>query len=108
MLLGGDQLYADEIWSTVPELKKWNELSLDKKVSRSANKAMVEQIERFFDQLYAERWSDPTMSLMLAQVPSLMMWDDHDIFDGWGSFPEDLQGCEVFQAIFQAAIQPNI
>lgn len=103
ILLGGDQLYADEIWSAVPELQKWNELPRKKKVARTASKTMLEQIERFFDQLYANRWSDPTMSLMLAQVPNLMMWDDHDIFDGWGSFPPDLQGCEVFQAIFQVA-----
>ena len=36
-------------------------------------------------------------------VPSVMMWDDHDIFDGWGSYPADLQGCEVYQVIYAAA-----
>ena len=40
---------------------------------------------------------------MLARVPSFMMWDDHDIFDGWGSYPADLQDCEVYQAIYAAA-----
>jgi hypothetical protein len=32
-----------------------------------------------------------------------MMWDDHDIFDGWGSYPEDLHNSPVFQAIFTTA-----
>lgn len=32
-----------------------------------------------------------------------MTWDDHDIFDGWGSYPDDLQNCPVFQGCFQAA-----
>ncbi len=26
-----------------------------------------------------------------------MMWDDHDIFDGWGSYPHALLTCSVFQ-----------
>jgi len=40
---------------------------------------------------------------MLASIPSIMMWDDHDIFDGWGSYPVDLQQSPVFQAIFSTA-----
>jgi hypothetical protein len=27
---------------------------------------------------------------LLVQV---MQWDDHDIFDGWGSYGEELRGC---------------
>jgi phosphodiesterase/alkaline phosphatase D-like protein len=64
---------------------------------------MVQQIDRFYEKLYIERWSNPEMSLMLASVPSVMMWDDHDIFDGWGSYPEDLQDCDVYQSIFEKA-----
>lgn len=103
LLMGGDQLYADEIWSAVPELKKW--LALDKKerVSRSFNKTMQEQVDRFYDRLYCDRWENKAMSLMLATVPSVMMWDDHDIFDGWGSYPEDMQSCEVYQGIYRIA-----
>lgn len=33
----------------------------------------------------------PRRSLRLHSVPSLMMWDDHDIFDGWGSYETELQ-----------------
>lgn len=32
-----------------------------------------------------------------------MMWDDHDIFDGWGSYPPELQNCPVFSGIFFVA-----
>ncbi|MCJ1425690.1 hypothetical protein MMC29_003590 [Sticta canariensis] len=31
------------------------------------------------------------------------MWDDHDIFDGWGSYPERLQLCPMFQGLFSIA-----
>lgn len=30
-------------------------------------------------------------------------WDDHDIFDGYGSYPDHLQSCTAFQQVFQAA-----
>lgn len=32
-----------------------------------------------------------------------MIWDDHDIFDGWGSYPLNLQYSDVFQIIFERA-----
>ena len=103
LLMGGDQLYADEIWSAVPTLGEWSSLSRKEKVKRKATVQMKEQIDRFYDGLYQQRWREVNMSLMLASVPTVMMWDDHDIFDGWGSYPQDLQTCEVFKAIFDQA-----
>ncbi|MFC4273011.1 alkaline phosphatase family protein [Sneathiella chungangensis] len=103
LLLGGDQLYADSIWTAVPELQEWNALPRTEKITRVANTTMRPQIDKFYDKLYQSRWTDPHMSLMLASIPSVMMWDDHDIFDGWGSFPDDLLECEVFQYIFTTA-----
>lgn len=32
-----------------------------------------------------------------------MIWDDHDIFDGWGSYPPSLQSCPVFSGVFFVA-----
>jgi phosphodiesterase/alkaline phosphatase D-like protein len=103
LLLGGDQLYADSIWTAVPELQVWNALPRKDKIARVANTTMRPQIDKFYDKLYQTRWTDPHMSLMLASIPSVMMWDDHDIFDGWGSFPDDLLESEVFQYIFGCA-----
>lgn len=103
MILGGDQLYADEIWGKVPELQKWADKSRKDKVRQGASQLMRQQIEGFYEKLYLERWSNADMSELFASIPSVMMWDDHDIFDGWGSYPEDLQGCDVYQAIFEIA-----
>jgi hypothetical protein len=33
----------------------------------------------------------------------LMMWDDHDIFDGWGSYPEEQQNSPVYRDIWEQA-----
>ncbi|ELI6431562.1 alkaline phosphatase family protein [Aeromonas salmonicida] len=103
LLMGGDQVYADSLWTTVPSLKAWNELDRTEKVKRKATRTMEEQLDRFYCDLYCKQWSRPEVARLLARVPSAMMWDDHDIFDGWGSYPEDLQGCDVYRAIYAAA-----
>lgn len=103
LLLGGDQLYADSIWTEVKQLQQWNELGLADKIKRQASAELKKRIQRFYSELYLSRWNQPQVASMLAAIPSLMMWDDHDIFDGWGSYPEQLTNCAVYQAIFAAA-----
>jgi len=103
MLLGGDQLYADDLWTHVPLLRKWSHERQDKKLKTKVSKTLLNQLDRFYDELYQRCWSKPDMSLMLATIPSVMMWDDHDIFDGWGSYPDALQQCAVYQAIYDVA-----
>jgi hypothetical protein len=105
LLMGGDQVYADEIWESrrCPSLRKWSALSWKQQHAAKVTDTMRREIAAFYNHLYPERWSSPAMSLMLASVPSVMMWDDHDIFDGWGSFPAERQNCPVFQAVYAEA-----
>ena len=105
LLMGGDQVYADEIWESkkCPSLQKWSELNWKEQHAAQVSAAMAGEIAAFYDALYLDRWKDADMSLMFASIPSVMMWDDHDIFDGWGSYPDERQNCAVFQAVFQEA-----
>lgn len=100
LLMGGDQVYADSIWSAIEPLQKWNELKIDEKKKRQATVDMTRKIDRFYSELYVSRWNQPSVARILATIPSVMMWDDHDIFDGWGSYPEKLRECPVYQAIY--------
>ncbi|KAJ9515395.1 hypothetical protein QJQ45_016390, partial [Haematococcus lacustris] len=72
MLGGGDQLYNDGVW----------------------------QVFDFYFRSYLRTWSSPVFSEALRTIPHAMCWDDHDIFDGWGSYPPDLQACAVFQGVY--------
>ncbi|HEX6899107.1 MAG TPA: alkaline phosphatase D family protein [Thermoanaerobaculia bacterium] len=103
LLMGGDQVYADEMWETVEPLKRWNELPADKGNKAPFSAAMAAKVRDFYFDLYCRRWSQPELRDMLASVPTLMMWDDHDIFDGWGSYPPERQTCPVFDGIFALA-----
>jgi hypothetical protein len=106
LLMGGDQIYADQIFLIEQtEIKEWahgwHPFSNKKKQPFTAG--MKAEAESFYFNAYLRQWSNPYVSQALATVPALMIWDDHDIFDGWGSYPEDLQSCPVYQGIYKAA-----
>jgi phosphodiesterase/alkaline phosphatase D-like protein len=103
LVMGGDQVYADSIWDTVPSIKEWAEKPKDKREKAAFATTMREQVEAFFMDLYCSRWKQPEPAKMFARIPSLMMWDDHDIFDGWGSYDPDTQASPVYQGIFKVA-----
>jgi hypothetical protein len=54
---------------------------------------------RFLDETYRKTWSFTTLDEVLRSKPAVMIWDDHEIRDGWGS-----QGDEhVFVDTYYAA-----
>ncbi len=105
LLLGGDQLYADSIWETVGSLKQWNEKPGVDRWKAKFTRRMEQQVERFYFNLYCDRWNQTGPREVFASIPSVMMWDDHDIFDGWGSHPPARHNSEVYQEIFRIATE---
>lgn len=76
----GDQIYADDHWKEQLFLP-WPGLSQ----RRSARLAS-------YSQVYDRFWRFPEWSELLRQAPAYMMWDDHDVRDGWGDNPHDFDG----------------
>ena len=114
LLAGGDQVYMDGVWSEVPELKAWVELDEDEQLKFVPSKKLTSQIEAYFWRTYVQRWSQsPTGKAVagpvlnagvgFASMPTVMMWDDHDIFDGWGSYSPAKQRCPLLQTLFRIA-----
>lgn len=103
LVMGGDQVYADSIWDTVPSIKEWVEKPRKARDKAAFAKTMGDQVEAFFMALYCDRWRQPEPAKMFASIPSLMMWDDHDIFDGWGSYGPKTHNSPVYQGIFKIA-----
>lgn len=73
VMMLGDQVYMDEIENL------WHPpLDIDR---RERRRRMARVYHRF--------WSRAPVAEILANVPTYMMWDDHDIRNGWGSDPGD-------------------
>jgi hypothetical protein len=76
LMMLGDQVYADEV---SPETMAFI------RARRSTDVPPGEEIADFeeYTRLYAEAWTDPDVRWLLATVPSLMIFDDHDVIDDW-------------------------
>lgn len=115
MLMGGDQIYFDSIWEDLKALKGWIGLPREKQLEFPVPPELDAQIEHYYLSLYAMRWlpserapwGSGTRALdaadAMARTPTVMMWDDHDIFDGWGSYSCEMQNSPLFQRLFHHA-----
>ena len=79
LLMVGDQVYADE---TTPEIREFIESRRDTGEAPGLEIADYEE----YTELYRLAWnSDPAVRWLLSTVPSLMIFDDHDIRDDWNT-----------------------
>ncbi len=76
MLLIGDQVYADE---TGPATRRFIEGRRDPSVPPGYEVADFEE----YCALYREAWSVPDVRWLLSVVPTIMIFDDHDVHDDW-------------------------
>jgi hypothetical protein len=103
LVQGGDQLYADDVWRKVPELATWRTLNQQAQIAARLSSPAEQAIKDFYFDSYCRLWAQSALAPVVASIPSLMMWDDHDIFDGWGSHSYALQNCSVFRSVGAAA-----
>ncbi|MDQ0324486.1 hypothetical protein J2R99_000335 [Rhodopseudomonas julia] len=104
LLHGGDQIYADEILETHPLTREWGRERGDPGANAGAEvPEVVATLRRVLLQRYLELYGQPAIADILCRVPSLAMWDDHDICDGWGSLPDKKLDSPVGNAVFAVA-----
>ena len=104
LLWGGDQNYIDFIFEDIPFLRAWVNMQWNEKWTTDFRDDLREQVEEYHFNTYAENWSRrEEVKKALGSIPSLMMWDDHDIFDGAGSYPPLLHDSPMMMGLFLAA-----
>lgn len=104
LLHGGDQVYADEILDAHPVAREWGRENGDAgEGATDAVPAIREALSLELLRRYLELNIHPHTRELLAQVPSLAMWDDHDICDGWGSLPDRKLDSPVGRTVFEVA-----
>src|SRR3546814_20951128 len=91
LLQGGDQLYADEVVRQHPGLRAWHRCRTSHKHHHAFTETMREAAARFYVERYLTLYGQPGIADLVARVPSLMMWADHDIIEiGRASWRERL------------------
>ncbi|KAA8576590.1 hypothetical protein EYC84_006689 [Monilinia fructicola] len=101
----GDQIYGDRLWKEVPLLKQWLAMS-GKENRRSAawTARHDEDVSHAYFHYYTSHFDQPYLREAFAQIPHILQIDDHDIFDGYGSYPEYMQNSNMFRNIGRIAL----
>ncbi|CAF2727286.1 unnamed protein product [Rotaria sp. Silwood2] len=104
LLWGGDQNYIDFIFDDIPFLRAWINMEWNERWTTDFRDDLKKQVEQYHFNTYAENWDcRPEVKKALTSIPSLMMWDDHDIFDGAGCYPPLLHDSPVMMGLFLSA-----
>ncbi|KAI3404140.2 hypothetical protein KGF56_003040 [Candida oxycetoniae] len=112
MLGGGDQIYCDAIKLHSKKLQKWMQLKNPlRKRSMPADAKVVREFENFYLHHYMDWygkgfWKGKNSSvweslfpLAMAQIPSVNIYDDHDIIDGFGSYHDSTMNAPIFTKV---------
>ena len=90
VIAGGDQCYADGVRT----LDIWR--YLNRRMRREGDDLLPdeESMLSWYRDIYCGYWGFPSVQEVFDSFPTYMIWDDHEIGDGWGSryFREDGEG----------------
>lgn len=99
LLQGGDQIYADEV-ASLHRRARHNPLAAWSYHAQGDVGPLREAMRRELFRRYLELYRQPQLAHVMARVPMLAIWDDHDICDGWGSLPPERQDSDFGRAVF--------
>jgi hypothetical protein len=106
MIGGGDQIYNDLCMQDVPLFRDWLTIKNPlHKHNAPFTAEMREQLEHFYLERYAACFSQGLFAMANSQIPMVNMWDDHDIIDGYGSYPHHFMNSPVFSGLGNVAFK---
>ncbi|KAJ2344062.1 hypothetical protein GGF43_005544, partial [Coemansia sp. RSA 2618] len=102
---GGDQLYADKIWQA-DVWKPWLKIK-DKYVRRDSpfTHEMAAVADDYYFTHYAKCFFVSRFGDSMTTLPISTIIDDHDVWDGVGSYPDYLQFSQVFVQLKEYAFK---
>ncbi|EMC91396.1 hypothetical protein BAUCODRAFT_80004 [Baudoinia panamericana UAMH 10762] len=96
----GGQIYADRLWKDVPALRQWTQMSgKENRKNFPWSPKLDEDVSHAYFHYYTSHFDQPAIREAFAQIPHICCLDDHEIFDGFGSYPEYMQASHVFKGL---------
>ncbi|KAI1500253.1 hypothetical protein F5X99DRAFT_429882 [Biscogniauxia marginata] len=106
MIGGGDQIYNDAVMRDTHHFQEWlmikNPLH---KNNAPFTAVMQDELESFYLERYMMWFSRGLFGLANSQIPMVNMYDDHDIIDGFGSYPHHFMKSPVFSGLGNVAFK---
>jgi len=106
MLGGGDQIYNDAAMRDTELFREWLQIkNPEHKHSAEFSEDMQDELEEFYLDRYAMWFSQGLFGMANSQIPMVNIWDDHDIIDGYGSYPHHFMSNRVFTGLGAVAFK---
>lgn len=100
MIGGGDQLYMDQVRTETELFRDWLAIKDPfRKHKAPFNPEMQLELETFYMDRYCMWFSQGLFGLANSQIAMTSVWDDHDIIDGFGSYPDSFMSSPVFMGL---------
>ncbi|TGZ81880.1 hypothetical protein EX30DRAFT_305706 [Ascodesmis nigricans] len=106
MLGGGDQVYNDSIAKQTKHFQAWLNIKIPfQKSGTEFSTEMAYELEEYYFERYSYWFAQGSFGVANAQIPMVNIWDDHDIIDGFGSYPNHFNRCPVFTGLGAVAFK---
>ncbi|KAG6011427.1 hypothetical protein E4U43_008320 [Claviceps pusilla] len=106
MIGGGDQIYNDSVAQKCELFGEWLDIrNHQQKHGAAFTVEMQDEMEEFYLGRYCMWFSRGLFALAASQIPMVNMYDDHDIFDGYGSYPDHYMKSPVFSGLGAVAFK---
>ncbi|KAF2118228.1 hypothetical protein BDV96DRAFT_569512 [Lophiotrema nucula] len=106
MLGGGDQIYNDAAMRDTTLFKQWTESKNPlHKHHAGFSSELQNELEQFYLDRYSMWFSQGMFGMANSQIPMVNIWDDHDIIDGFGSYPHHFMQTPVFTGLGAVAFK---
>ncbi|KAI2472528.1 hypothetical protein F4781DRAFT_342176 [Annulohypoxylon bovei var. microspora] len=106
MIGGGDQVYNDAIMRDTRHFQDWLQIKNPlHKNNAPLTPEMQDEMEHFYMERYMMWFSQGLFGLANCQIPMVNMYDDHDIIDGFGSYPDHFMKSPVFSGLGNVAFK---
>lgn len=106
MLGGGDQIYNDAAMRDTELFKEWLQTkNPEHKHKAEFSEDMQDELEDFYLERYGMWFSQGLFGMANSQIPMVNIWDDHDIIDGFGSYPHHFMSTKVFTGLGAVAFK---
>ncbi|GAB7354136.1 hypothetical protein MBLNU459_g4697t2 [Dothideomycetes sp. NU459] len=106
MLGGGDQIYNDAAMRDTELFREWLQTkNPEHKHKAEFTEDMQDELEDFYLERYSMWFSQGLFGMANSQIPMVNIWDDHDIIDGYGSYPHHFMSTKVFTGLGAVAFK---
>lgn len=106
MIGGGDQIFNDKVTAESIHFQDWLKIKdLGDQYNMPFDPEFRAELESSFLENYLTWFSQGLFSLVGSQIPMVNMWNDHEILEGYGSYPDEFMQSPVISGLGRIAFK---